>query len=61
VRERTRRLVASLSLLLVVPTCIALAYLGYEAGLYPYLAVPLALAALLAVSIALVFVVVSGD
>lgn len=58
--ERARRLVASLSLLVVVPLCIALAYLGHSAGLYPYVFVPLALVGLLAAAVVVLFVLVSG-
>ncbi|MFB6120891.1 MAG: hypothetical protein ABEJ68_07240 [Halobacteriaceae archaeon] len=53
-----RRLVASLSLLVVVPVCVTLAYLGHAAGYYPFLAVPLALAGLLVVTYAVLFAVV---
>jgi hypothetical protein len=55
-----RRLVASLSLVVVVPVCVVLAYLGHAAGLYPLLAVPLALAGWLVVTTALLFFLVSG-
>ena len=55
-----RRLVASLSLVVVVPVCVVLAYAGHEAGLYSVLAVPVALAVLLVVASALLFVAVSA-
>lgn len=39
---RPSKLLAGLAFLLLVPGSIALAFAGYDAGLYPYLAVPMA-------------------
>jgi len=49
------RWVASAAFLVVVPGSIALGYLGYSWGFYPYFAIPIAIGVILVIAFAALF------
>lgn len=53
---RPSQALAGLAFLALVPLAIWVSYLGYERGLYPYLAVPIAFGVVVAVVVVALFV-----
>lgn len=56
---RVSRLLAVAAYICVVPGSFAVAYLGFTAGYYPYIAVPVAFGVVLVATVAVLFVVLA--